>query len=780
MKLLAKYLSFLKDRHLDEVALENLRMAQALDLPIMKFVEHLPEEALLAQTRQSLIGFTDSLINGTYIETQMASIRRWEEGHLDNAPEGMVITPKDLVLIFALQRKMLRKFLPVFTQDVTQSIAILDELDELQTQTQVAAVETLFRKQLNTEKELKASELQIERLVDDVKVYAIFMIDPAGKILGWNKGAELIKGYKAEEIVGKNVSVFYTPEDLAAGVPQNNLERAAKNGSFETEGWRIRKDGTKFWADIVITAIYDDEGKLTGFSKVTRDISEHKKAREELEVTRDRFFRMFNLSNIPTSISEFDSGRFMYINTAQANNLRLPPEEMIGKTSIELGIMTPEEREGLKARIRKSAGRRHTEELTHKDGQGNTVHTILYAEVIEMDGKEAMLTTNVNITDRKRAEAEVLEVNRFLSTILENLPNMVFVKDAKELRFMRFNKAGENLLGLSRDELLGKNDFDFFPAEQAKAFTAKDREVLASDTVVDIPEEAIETRSGQRWLHTRKISVRDAGGNPIYLLGISEDITERKIAAEEKQKTGEAIIQLNRELTQKMQQLDVVNKELEAFTYSVSHDLRAPLRAVNGYANMLEEDFGATFDEEGKRLLGVIRYNAQRMGQLIDDLLAFSRLGRKELESSPEDMNTLVEGVLIELNKSVKHNADIRVGKLHRASVDYGLVHQVFLNLISNAVKYSSKKEKPVVEIDSKEEGDEVIFSVRDNGAGFDMRYYDKLFGVFQRLHKMDEFEGTGVGLAIVQRIVSKHYGRVWAESEVGKGATFFVALPKI
>ena len=226
------------------------------------------------------------------------------------------------------------------------------------------------------------------------------------------------------------------------------------------------------------------------------------------------------------------------------------------------------------------------------------------------------------------------------------------------------------------------------------------------------------------------------------------------------------------------EQLLGLNKELESFSYSVSHDLRAPLRAIDGYAGILEEDYGKNLDEEGNRLLGAVQYNAKKMGNLIDDLLAFSRLGKKELTKTDINMNELVEGALYELNKSTKHAAKVEIGDLHPAKGDYGLINQVIINLLSNAIKYSSKVKEPLVEISSEKTDNELIYSVKDNGAGFDMRYVNKLFGVFQRLHTMDEFEGTGVGLAIVQRIMAKHGGRVSAEGEKNKGAIFKFSLP--
>jgi PAS domain S-box-containing protein len=224
-------------------------------------------------------------------------------------------------------------------------------------------------------------------------------------------------------------------------------------------------------------------------------------------------------------------------------------------------------------------------------------------------------------------------------------------------------------------------------------------------------------------------------------------------------------------------QLESLNKELEAFSYSVSHDLRAPLRAINGYLTILEEDFSSKIDEEGRRLLMSVQRNARSMNQLIDDLLEFARLGRRSVQKGKIDMKQLVEAVLIDLNNTMVHKAEIVVDVQHKIMGDWALMKQVMVNLIGNAIKYSSKKEKPVVHISTKLESDGVIVTVRDNGAGFDMQYASKLFGVFQRLHNKSEFEGTGVGLAMVQRIINKHGGSIHAESEVGKGATFWFRL---
>lgn len=219
-----------------------------------------------------------------------------------------------------------------------------------------------------------------------------------------------------------------------------------------------------------------------------------------------------------------------------------------------------------------------------------------------------------------------------------------------------------------------------------------------------------------------------------------------------------------------------VNKELEAFSYSISHDLRAPLRSIDGYAKVLFEDYGDKLNADGQQVLAVIMNNAKRMGRLIDDLLEFSRIGRKDISKGLVDMQSLVQNIIQELPSDTQ--AKIKVGNLYAVKGDYSMLQQVWINLIDNAIKYSSKNQNAAIAISAAKENNNIIYQISDNGAGFDMQYVHKLFGVFQRLHKTKEFEGTGVGLALVQRIIQKHDGRVWAEAAVNKGATFYFSLP--
>jgi light-regulated signal transduction histidine kinase (bacteriophytochrome) len=277
----------------------------------------------------------------------------------------------------------------------------------------------------------------------------------------------------------------------------------------------------------------------------------------------------------------------------------------------------------------------------------------------------------------------------------------------------------------------------------------------------------------EKWIHVQT-EVTAATDDTPMLLGIVQDITSRK-------KTESEILSLNASLEKKVSertaQLEAVNKELEAFSYSVSHDLRAPLRIIDGFATILVED-AVGLDERMMRNVRTIARNATRMGQLIDDLLNFSRLGRTQIKVADVDMRSLVDQVLDEFQSAdMIKGAKIKVRDIDTARGDGSLIKQVWVNLLSNAIKYSSKKEHPVIEVGMVGDSKDPTWYVKDNGAGFSMEYASKLFGVFQRLHKQDEFDGTGVGLALVQRIIVRHGGKVWAESKVNEGATFFFTL---
>ncbi len=347
--------------------------------------------------------------------------------------------------------------------------------------------------------------------------------------------------------------------------------------------------------------------------------------------------------------------------------------------------------------------------------------------------------------------------------LINNSADMIGVIDATTFEIEEANNAFTVILGYDKSELEGTPLTSFLEEKDKaalKLYSANSSTQLTFETCINCKDKTT------KWLHWNVV-VRDG-----KWYANARDVTGgREMNAQ--------IKKLNADLLSYVSQLEHSNKELESFSYSISHDLRAPLRALNGYSRIMEEDYGKVLSDDARRLLGNIKYNSQKMGVLIDDLLDFSRLGRKEVKKAKVNMNDLVKNVLAEMETPVIKLPTVQVTQLPDIFADGALIRQVWVNLISNAVKYSSKRATAKIIIGASESDTEVTYFVKDNGAGFDMRYVDKLFGVFQRLHDSSEFEGTGIGLAIVQRVIAKHKGKAWAEGELNKGSTFYFSLPK-
>jgi len=491
---------------------------------------------------------------------------------------------------------------------------------------------------------------QFRLMVEQVKDYAIFIMDPQGHIASWNAGAEHIKGYRASEVIGKHFSIFYTKEDIRSGVPERELDVARSMGSVDQEGWRLRKDGSRFWASVTITALYDEAGVLTGFGKVTRDVTERRNAEEALQKSRNMFERLFE--NAPDAVVVVDNhGVIRKVNLQAEALFGYMREEMVGNP---IEHLIPE--------------RYHKRHRQHRRG---------------------------------------------------------YFADPRARKM----GIGLELYGRSRD---------------------------GREIPVDIMLNPMETGEGT------------------WAFAVVRDITQQK-------QSDAKIKELNSALKIQVEQLAATNRELEAFSYSVSHDLRAPLRHIIGFVDLLNTRDLSALDEKSQHYLQVITQAAQKMGILIDDLLAFSRMGRAEMMRTRVDFDQLVRDIVKELTEDARDRSiQWEIAPLPALVGDASMLRQVMVNLISNAIKFTRPRPVARIEIGALEDrpGETLLF-VRDNGVGFDIRYVNKLFSLFQRLHSTEEFEGTGVGLANVQRIILRHGGKVWAESAPEGGATFWISLPK-
>ncbi len=501
---------------------------------------------------------------------------------------------------------------------------------------------------------LHENENLLQALLEGVRNYAIFLLDPQGNVLNWNRGAEQLKGYLEAEIVGRHFSRFYSQEDQQAGLPERILKQAVTEGRIEVEGWRIRKDGSRFWADVIITALYDESGKLSGFSKVTRDITRRKQAEEEREQLLVQLDAVLNSINEGVVIADL-SGNILTMNPSALAFYEYDSVEQVRQQ----------------------------------------LHQLLDTfEVYDLDGRL--------VPFRKWPLARVLRGERFVDCELR-----VRHKDTGTVRIGSYGGT------------------------------------------------PVQTRSGEVILAV--ITVRD--------------ITEHKQVEAE-------IERLNRELAARAAELEVANRELEAFNYTVAHDLRKPLTVINGYCQVLQELCGHKLDEQCRSFLDEAYNGTWRMNQLINALLDLSRMGHAEPCRTKVDLSAMAHQVAMELQQTEpERRVTFHIDDGIIVDGDASLLRVVLDNLFGNAWKYSGMADEGIIEFGIVDIGGSPACFVRDNGAGFDMTHAHKLFAPFLRLPGNEKFDGFGIGLATVERIIRRHGGRVWAQGEPGKGATFYFTL---
>lgn len=628
-----------------------------------------------------------------------------------------------------------------------------------------------------------------KRAEDDLRSLAAIVESSADAIMGitletvltsWNKGAEKVFGYTAEEAVGQSLRMLI-PAERKEEEHQilEKLKRGERVEHYETE--RVRKGGERINVSLTVSPIRDNTGRIIGASKIARDITGRKRAEEALRKSQEQIADILNSAmdaiitiDVKQNIVLFNVAAekmFGYLSGQVLNQPfdRFIPERF--RPVIHKHILSVEQNNDAHQRMGELGaifGLRASGEEFPIEVSISHINT----------GDERLYTVILrDISARKHAEQELIRSEERYRRLFETAPDIIYTLSANDGAITTINPASETITGWQKSELIGKHFTALIHPDDRKSVENIFQKVRRGEKPTPY-ELRIPSKSGD-WIVAEFVSIPQIeGGKVTELLGIARNITQRKMAEKK-------IRQLNEELehrvTERTAQLAAANQELESFSYSVSHDLRAPLRAIAGFSRILREEHDEDLPVEARQHLQRIQENAQQMGRLIDDLLALSRLGRHGLNKQMVEPASIVRKVFAQLfDEQAGRPVEIAIGDLPPCLADPALLKQVLVNLLSNALKFTRQKDAAVIEIGHYNKSNPMeapIYFIKDNGAGFDMRYVDKLFGVFQRLHRAEEYEGTGVGLAIVQRIIHRHGGRIWAEAEVGKGATFYFTL---
>ena len=630
-----------------------------------------------------------------------------------------------------------------------------------------------YKEQFTSLEALRDSENRYRRLFETARDGILILNAETGMIVDVNPFLLELLGYSREVFLGKQIWELGFFKDIIANQEkflELQLKEYIRYDDLPLETIKGNKVNVEFISNVYLV----DHHKVIQCN--IRDITERKRVENKLKTSEAMYRRLFEAARDGILILDVDTGMVVDVNPFLIELLGYSHEQFLGKRIWELGFFKDDAANKLNFKELKQKKFIHYENMPLETANGRLINVEFISYVYQVDHHNVIQCNIRDITDRIRAEEKIKNNEKYFRDLIESLPQL-FWTCRVDGPCDYLSKQWVDYTGIPEEEQLGYRWLEQLHPEDKDGTVSLWTEKVKLGNSFDVEFRVRRNDGVYRWFKTRAVPMYDAENNIVKWFGSNTDVEDMKNAEVQLRCLND---ELEQRVAQRTSQLELANKELEAFSYSVSHDLRAPLRHIGGYVELLGEKYKKELPEKGLHYLEEIIDSVRQMGMLIDDLLKFSRSGRVEMHVSAVDMNWLVKEVSERLRQdNPQRTIDWSIAQLPSVHCDNAMLHLVWENLLSNAVKFTRTRKTAKIEIGVREENKEFVFFVRDNGVGFDMQYAQKLFGVFQRLHSTAEFEGTGIGLANVHRIIARHGGRTWAEAEQDKGATFYFSLPK-